>query len=212
MNFRRALVYTIFILGSAYLLLWAPLYNGYPLIYSDSGTYIFSGARMFVPFDRPIGYGLFIRFVNPLPSLWGVVWLQALATSYLLFRIALLVLPATRWRAGIAFGVITLTTLTTTVSIFVGFISPDIFAAWLVLASFLLIIAKHTFDRALALFLIFWALQVHTTHLVLAGAMLILLGVSYTLAPRARSRLKYPILALSGLVASATVKIGRAHV
>lgn len=204
MNFRATCLCIIFILASACLLLWTPLWNGYPLIYSDSGTCIFSGALWFVPFDRPIGYGLFLRFVNPLPSLWGVIFLQALAAAYLLFRIAVLVLPATRWRAAIAFGIVALTALTTTVSTFVGFISPDIFAAWVVLASFLLVIAKQTYDRVLAAFLIFWALQVHTTHLALVGVIIVLLGMGYALVPRARARVKQPALLLSGLAVSAT--------
>gem|GEM_PF-3661669 len=65
-NLRQAFLNFILIVAGACLLLWTPLHNGYPLIYSDSGTYIFSGALSYAPSDRPIGYGLFIRYLNPI--------------------------------------------------------------------------------------------------------------------------------------------------
>ncbi len=203
MNLRQAFLNFILIVAGACLLLWTPLHNGYPLIYSDSGTYIFSGALSYVPSDRPIGYGLFIRYLNPIPSLWGVVLLQALATSFLTFRVAAIVLPFTRWRSGIAFGIVALTALTTTVSTFVGFISPDIFSAWLVLASCLLVLGRTLSDRVMAILVIFWALQVHTTHIALAIALLALLGAGYLFLPRTRAQLKRPALLLGGLVVTA---------
>jgi hypothetical protein len=56
------------------LLLFDALYNGYPLIYSDTGTYLSSGFLLETPFDRPITYGIFMRIssLNGV-SLWGVV-------------------------------------------------------------------------------------------------------------------------------------------
>ena len=44
------------------MLLSAAFYNGFPLVYSDSGTYLNSGSEFFVPDDRPITYGLLIHF------------------------------------------------------------------------------------------------------------------------------------------------------
>lgn len=189
----------LIVLG-AVLLLWTPLLNGYPIISSDSGTYIYSGARVFVPADRPIGYGLFIQFVNPIDSLWGVVILQALATSYLLFRNAVLLLPPTRWRFFLAFGIVALTTLLTAVSTFVGFISPDIFASWLFLGILLLVASPHLYDRVLASFLILISFGSHSTHLALAMGALVLFAAISLLVPRWRQPLKPPTLILSGLV------------
>ena len=36
------------------ILLVIGLWNGYPLVYSDTGTYIYSAADLFVPNDRPV--------------------------------------------------------------------------------------------------------------------------------------------------------------
>jgi hypothetical protein len=71
---------TIFLLFlSALCLGGAALYNGYPLVYSDTGTYIESGFTLETPFDRPIMYGLFIRlFSFGGATLWTVVLAQCL--------------------------------------------------------------------------------------------------------------------------------------
>lgn len=189
----------LLLLGGA-ALAWTPALNGYPLIHSDSGTYIFSGARLFVPADRPLAYGLFIHYVNLWPSLWGVVALQALATSYLLFRNAQLLLPPMRVRTFIACGIVIATALTTTVSTFVGFISPDILAAWCVLGGVLLFLSKRSFDRALATFLILIALASHYTHLAFGFLALTTCGLLYLALPSWRARLRRPTLILAGLV------------
>ncbi|MCK6611720.1 MAG: hypothetical protein L6Q78_11835 [Bacteroidia bacterium] len=36
------------------------LLNGFPLVFSDTGTYIYSGFQLLIPEDRPINYGIFI--------------------------------------------------------------------------------------------------------------------------------------------------------
>jgi hypothetical protein len=37
------------------------IWNGYPLVFLDTGTYVASGFERFVPRDRPLAYGFFIR-------------------------------------------------------------------------------------------------------------------------------------------------------
>ena len=63
------------------------LYNGYPLVYSDTGVYIASGLKEFVPVDRPIGYGLFIKLFSFNYSLWLVVAFQNLITAFVLYEL-----------------------------------------------------------------------------------------------------------------------------
>lgn len=59
------------------LLLYPAIDNGFPLVYSDTGTYIVSGFEGYVPVDRPIMYGLFVRHISLAHSLWFVVLFQA---------------------------------------------------------------------------------------------------------------------------------------
>ncbi|MFK8101257.1 MAG: hypothetical protein AB8G15_01985, partial [Saprospiraceae bacterium] len=58
------------ILLGTIILLFVAFYNGYPLVYSDTGTYIQSGFELFVPVDRPLTYGLFLRYTSLGISPW----------------------------------------------------------------------------------------------------------------------------------------------
>ena len=68
-------------------LLAIALWNGYPLVYSDTGTYIYSAADLFVPDDRPVGYGLWIRLTSGMKSLWFTVIIQNLLTAWVLWKV-----------------------------------------------------------------------------------------------------------------------------
>jgi hypothetical protein len=61
-------------------LLYPALYNGFPLLYSDSGTYMQAGFENRSPIDRPVMYCLFIRHL----SLAETIWLPLIAQTMLL--------------------------------------------------------------------------------------------------------------------------------
>ncbi len=60
------------------------LVNGYPLLYSDSGTYIVAGFLHYVPVDRPYFYPYFVRHT----SMGFTLWFSLIAQSLLLFYTA----------------------------------------------------------------------------------------------------------------------------
>lgn len=66
------------------IVLSAAFFNGFPLVFSDTGTYIMSGFEWKVPADRPIVYGLFIRAASLGFSLWLPVLVQCLSLAWLL--------------------------------------------------------------------------------------------------------------------------------
>ena len=70
---------------AAALLLWVALYNGYPSLTPDTGSYIWTGAShvMFWPFRAP-GYGVFIRLTSFGISAWLTVAAQAIIVVYVL--------------------------------------------------------------------------------------------------------------------------------
>lgn len=82
-------------LGFAVLLLFPAFWNGYPFVYSDTGTYIASGMQSNVPFDRPLVYGFFIRHSSLLESLWLTILSQALIAAALIYVFAKLFLAET---------------------------------------------------------------------------------------------------------------------
>src|SRR5690554_3684288 len=61
------------------------LYNGYPLVFSDTGTYIYSGFDLFIPNDRPIAYGLLLRLFSLKLSAWFVILFQNLLTAFVVY-------------------------------------------------------------------------------------------------------------------------------
>ena len=75
-----------YIIGTCSLLIPA-FYNGYPLVYSDTGSYMFGGMDLVLPKDRPIMYGLFIHFFSLNFSLWMVICAQALIVFFVLWQV-----------------------------------------------------------------------------------------------------------------------------
>lgn len=105
--------------------------NYYPFIFPDTGTYIYSGFERFIPNDRPIFYGLFVRHSSLATSLWLTAWIQGILVSYQMYLIYKYYFSENR---VLFLVVILLLSLLTTYSFYVSFINPDIFLPLLVLS------------------------------------------------------------------------------
>jgi len=154
------------ILGGAILILSVALMNGYPLVYSDTGTYLRSAFTGFVPPDRPYWYGLFIELTSLGGySLWGVVLVQAWLCSLLL------------WRCWMAFGdgrawtyMLTLAILSpfTGLGWYAGQLVADIFTVIGVLAGILLLFTNTSlWWRSLYGFILMMTCFVHLSNLMI---------------------------------------------
>ena len=82
---KQTILDILLILLGGIILCFMGFYNTFPYVYSDCGTYIGSGFSLKVPYDRPIFYGLFVRHVSLLTSLWLVILVQGLILSLILF-------------------------------------------------------------------------------------------------------------------------------
>src|SRR6185436_6358632 len=79
----------LFIFIGAVVLCSHAIYNGFPLVYPDTGTYISACFEHFLPRDRPLVYAFFIRHISLATSLWIPVFVQSAIVSWLvllLFR------------------------------------------------------------------------------------------------------------------------------
>jgi hypothetical protein len=158
------------------LLCWPAFYNGFPLVYSDSGTYINSSFDLAPPPDRSIGYGYFIRIVTWQASLWPVVIVQGLILSGLIWRTMRLLLG--EGRVWVFVATMTLLTAFSSLPWYVSQLMPDIFAAVLILAFALLLQAgKGMGDRPVGMALIFMATVVHNSHIVIALGVVFFAGI-----------------------------------
>lgn len=203
----RFLKRVLLIALTALVLLWAPLWNGYPFIHSDTGTYLWSSINFGVPLDRPIGYSLIIRAATLAPSAWMIALVQALGTAYLMLRVAEGLLPTSRQRMWVAFGIALAVSIVTTVSLFVGFILADILAAWLWLATVLFFISPFRFERALAALAIVAAVIAHNSHILLAAGLVGAIGVGLVVRPRWRARIGKRALGYGAVLAFSLVSM-----
>jgi len=173
------------VLVAALLMSWPAVYNGYPLLYPDSMSYLRQGA--------PVARALFLhRFagyyggrsliysVGILPfhwnvTPWPVVLFNALLTAYVLWLVVRSLQPERTSTAY--FSLVALLSVFTGLGWFVGWIMPDIFGPVLYLAIYLLVFAPETLSRAerrAVVVIAWWSLTSHITHLMLAAGLCVL--------------------------------------
>lgn len=189
------------ILIAALLLLAPALYNGFPLVTSDSGAYIANGFELSVPLDRPLGYSIFIRLCSLGATLWGVVACQAIILAFFLHRICRHLLGP-HYRQGIFIAIMLIVTAATSAAWFTGQLMPDIFTAILFLAVFAWFFTpfQRWWQQFLLLLFIYAVLLQHNSNaLILLSFSIILLG--YRLVRRG-GKLRPPLLLIGLSLAS----------
>ncbi len=154
---------------TALLLLAPALFNGFPLVYADTGTYLSSGFHPGVPADRPIGYGLFCRICSANgASLWGVVAAQALIAALVLVH-AWQVAAGRRW--GLFLVTMTVLSATTGLGWYTGRLLPDAFTAPAIVSTALLVLAPLRLPwRIIHAMVVSLACSTHFSHLLIIPA------------------------------------------
>jgi hypothetical protein len=167
--------------ASLALLAWA-FFNGTPLLYADSIDYLLHGgdaARVLFRGEsiewvntRSFFYALAILPLHALGSTWPIAALQALVTSWLLWLVMRVTLPRVTPVRFLA--VVALLVAGTSAAWFVGYVMPDLFAPLLALAAAVQAIAWSDLGRRERIAvgaLIWFAIVVHGSHLLLATAL-----------------------------------------
>lgn len=114
------------------LFLLPALWNGFPLVFSDSGTYLRAAIEHYNPADRPVYYSIFLDLLHWRTSLWPVVVVQAagtVAVMAIFLRRCLGPLPGRHLAALLA-----LAGVATSLPVFACQIMPDLFTPVMVLA------------------------------------------------------------------------------
>ncbi len=81
--------------AAAAMLLWPALWNGYPIVFADSGTYLSQAIQHYAGWDRPVFYSLFMLPLHATVTVWPVVVAQALLTAWVLWRVCRALVPDT---------------------------------------------------------------------------------------------------------------------
>ena len=151
------------------ILIWPTLYNGYPILYSDTAAYVASGMRLDIPMDRPITYGLFIRVTSIGGfTLWTVIASQAAIMVALIQLLLKGIAPESERRRVRSLVVVGALAIFTGLPWVVSQVMADVFTPILVLCAVLLLFIRkpgeHKVQRVVLYTLFFLAVAVHLSH------------------------------------------------
>ncbi|MFT3884373.1 MAG: hypothetical protein QM724_02755 [Flavobacteriales bacterium] len=177
---RPLITGAITVLLMAGLLLVPALINGFPLIYSDTGTYIRSAFEGYVPVDRPYWYGPFLRWTSIGGwTLWGTAAAQTILCACYLFGCTRQVLGTDR-APRIALLLTAVLTAGSSIGWYAGQLIPDIFTGIGSLAMYLLLRGTASrWIRPLHGLVIIAACWMHLSNLLilpLAGLSCLIIG------------------------------------
>jgi hypothetical protein len=178
------------VLLGALFLAWPAFFNGFPLLYPDSMTYMDDGrivarALFLRKFSEYYGVRSFFYSLSILPwhwniSPWPIVALQCVLVAWVLWlvvRSIVLRRPAVCYLA-----LLLVLSLLTGVGWYADFIMPDILGPVLYLSVYLLAFAGETLSRGerFALYPIaVWGVTAHATHFILAAGLCFILALFF---------------------------------
>lgn len=179
---------TLIILGiGAFILLIVALYNGYPLVYSDTGTYIYSGFDRFIPNDRPITYGLFIKLFSFNYSMWFIIIFQNLITAFVLYEVLKTIINNKNHFIFFYLSVLTFLVLFTGVGWYSNQIMPDFFAPISILIIYILLKRENLswFKRVILYVILIFSLITHFSHMIVGSVLIVFVMIlKYALKQR----------------------------
>ena len=171
---RDTLIWSATIAVMALLLLAPALWNGFPLIFPDTGGYLERPLLGTLEMGRSALYGAFLLAGAPL-YFWPNIAIQALIMAWLIF----VVLRAHGLaRPAFALGIVVALMLATSLPWFASQLMPDVFFPAGVLAIYLLVFRATTLrtgERAALVVLIIFAVASHMALLGLALGLVLVL-------------------------------------
>jgi len=204
-------VATLTILGVTLALLLPALFNGYPILFSDTADYLLRSQSMMPSPIRAPGYALWIRLTSGGATLWLPVVAQALFLALLIARtLRLFGRPGARRTLGA--GVVL--TIGTSAGWVASKAMPDLFVAMVVVGLYLVVAHWQRLgagDRILAAASVLVGGTMHLTNILVGGVVLVTLFVLQSTAPAARARRPGWLRAAVLLVVSAALTRGYEH-
>ena len=133
---NRILISRIIYFTLAALIFCLPaIYNGYPLVFQDTASYLYTALTNNISPTSPIGYGLFIRLFMVQKSLWLIIFFQSLIAVFLIYLVIKTIFNRNKYL--IHFTCIIFLTIFSSIGWFTSQIMPDFLTALLVLSLYL---------------------------------------------------------------------------
>jgi hypothetical protein len=150
------------------------VWNGFPLIFYDTGAYVLEGLGHIFLVERAPIYAELLFLAGARFSLWPIVILQALMTSYMILEVARAEIPDLRlWGLTVIGAALS---LLTGIAWYVGQVEPDIFTPVVILGAYLLLFHSGRLGKTRlrwVMGLTGLAVAAHPSHLGLIGGLLI---------------------------------------
>ena len=156
------------------MFLSAALWNGFPLIFYDTGAYLLEGLGHVFLVERAPVYAELLFLAGGHFSLWPILILQALMTSYIILEVARAEVPGLTLRGLTGIGAAL--SLLTGIAWYVGQVEPDIFTPVVILGAWLLMFRSGRLGKARLCWvtgLTGLAVACHPSHLGLIGGLLL---------------------------------------
>jgi hypothetical protein len=127
--------------------------NGFPLVFSDSGTYLLYSVKEGIPLDRPVFYSWMITMfsLNTKLPLFSIIVSQALIASTVIL-ITLSCLQITKFKLKLFMGI--LLSVSTSIPWFTGQLMPDFFLGIGLLSAYTLIYHYNSLNNLKRIFLL----------------------------------------------------------
>jgi hypothetical protein len=122
-------------------LIWPALWNGYPIVFADTGTYLSQAMHRYLGWDRPVFYSLFIYPLHLGLTTWPVILVQSCVTVLVLDLTRRAFDVPARWLLALTAFLSVASWLPWTVSE----LMPDLFSPLLVLLLSLLVFSGSRF-------------------------------------------------------------------
>ena len=154
----------------------AALLDGYPLVFSDTGTYLAQAIEHYVGWDRPVFYSLFLLPLHMTSTTWPAIIVQALLIAHVLHLVRRTLLPQASvwWLVPLAGAMSVASSLPWIASQ----LAPDVFTGVLVLVLALLIFVPDRLALGERIWLVAFAafmIATHLSHVLLAFLLLVVL-------------------------------------
>lgn len=188
------------ICAAAFLLVWPVLYNGYPLVFGDTASYLDTIDPRKAHWARPVFYTLFILPLHGRASLWPVPFAQALIVAHLTYVTVRVVCGSVR--VGSYLALVTVLAFGSSLPWFASFVMPDVLTGVVVLGLYLLAFAGDRLgrvERVYVFVLTAGAIACHQSHLPLAAGLVVVIFVLLRLVSAPRPRMATALVVVGPL-------------
>jgi len=192
----------------AAMFLGVAAWNGFPVVFYDTGAYLVEGLQGAFLVERSPVYSLLLAATGSWYSLWPVVILQSLMTAYFISETARIEVPGLSLAGLVGIGGVL--TLLTGIAWYTGQVEPDCMTALVALGCYLLLFHGDKLGAArtrLTAAITGLAVACHPSHLGLIGGILIVGASLKFLSPLAMPHLHFPKIRLLPGVAALAIAL-----